>query len=304
MNLIMKNGIVTKMTCGNNFAYILNDNSQFLSTEYKVLHNQGEEKFVKCMKLSYNGKMQFYYLVNGYKSLEAMSSSLDIDTFMIIVNNILKNVIDVKENGFLTCQNIDISFERIYVESSTYKVKFVYLPIGCHFFQDEQSFENKLRTNLIKLISELPMLSASVRAVQLSSDLANSSFTIQDLYNQVRRNMKDSGRIESINYKNKIERLQLIALNMPNRVVFDVTKDKYIIGKNAAVVDGVAGFNKMISRIHCKITRSNGQNYIEDLQSANGTYINSIRLQPNRPYLIKNGDIVRLANSDFQVVVD
>jgi len=39
------------------------------------------------------------------------------------------------------------------------------------------------------------------------------------------------------------------------------------------------------------------------LQSANGTYVNKIRLQPNKPCAINNGDIIRLANSDFQVVI-
>lgn len=42
---------------------------------------------------------------------------------------------------------------------------------------------------------------------------------------------------------------------------------------------------------------------ITDLQSANGTYVNKIRLQPNQPYPINNGDIIRLANSDFQVSI-
>ena len=69
MNVLIENGIITEMKCGNNFSYILDDASLFLSTEYKVLQSQGEECFVKCMKLLYNGKIQFYFLVNEYKPL-------------------------------------------------------------------------------------------------------------------------------------------------------------------------------------------------------------------------------------------
>ena len=83
----------------------------------------------------------------------------------------------------------------------------------------------------------------------------------------------------------------------------EVTKDSFVIGKNAAVVDGVVSFNKMISRVHCRITKENMQYMITDLKSANGTYVNRVRLTPEQPHQIKNGDIIRLANSDFQVVI-
>ena len=42
---------------------------------------------------------------------------------------------------------------------------------------------------------------------------------------------------------------------------------------------------------------------ITDLQSANGTYVNKAKLQPNQSTPIKNGDVIRLANSDFQVSI-
>ena len=45
------------------------------------------------------------------------------------------------------------------------------------------------------------------------------------------------------------------------------------------------------------------QYMITDLKSANGTYVNRVRLTPEQPHQIKNGDIIRLANSDFQVVI-
>lgn len=66
--------------------------------------------------------------------------------------------------------------------------------------------------------------------------------------------------------------------------------------------DGVISFNKMISRVHCKITVNGNQYWITDLQSANGTFVNHARLQPNQSTPLKNGDLVKLANSDFQVV--
>ena len=59
----------------------------------------------------------------------------------------------------------------------------------------------------------------------------------------------------------------------------------------------------MISRMHCKIIRQGEQYAVVDLKSANGTYLNGIRLQANQATPIKNGDVIRLANSDFRVVI-
>lgn len=56
MKSLLDKEFISEMICGNNFAYILDDNSRFLSTEYKVLHNQGVDGFIQCMQLIYNGK--------------------------------------------------------------------------------------------------------------------------------------------------------------------------------------------------------------------------------------------------------
>ena len=97
--------------------------------------------------------------------------------------------------------------------------------------------------------------------------------------------------------------LRIIAMNAPTRVEIAVTKDEFVIGKKAELCDGVIDFNKMISRSHCRINKRGSQYTITDLQSANGTYVNKVKLQPNQPHPINNGDVIRLANSDFQVSI-
>ena len=80
------------------------------------------------MKLLFNGKIQFYYLTNGAKSLKSMLHSVvDADSFIKIVMSIISEILLVKQNGFLSCQNIDLSFERIFINPSTYKATLVYL---------------------------------------------------------------------------------------------------------------------------------------------------------------------------------
>lgn len=304
MNSLVENKIISQMECGSNFACILNDNNSFLSTEYKVLQSQSNGCFIKCMKMMYNGKIQLYYLTKELKPFSTLLSTLDAESFLTIVANLFLDIIEVKSNGFLSCQSIDISFEHIYIDPTTYKVSLVYLPLNKRIYDDNAAFENNIRTSLIKLISSISSLSSS-KTMQFSADLSNGTLSIENLYTRIKGGKSaiidsTSGKTTSPN----VEKLRIIAMNAPTRIEIEVTKDNFVIGKKAEVCDGIIGFNKMISRSHCKISKKGSQYIVIDLQSANGTYVNNVRLQPNQPSPIKNGDVIRLANSDFQVRIE
>lgn len=305
MNFLLEKEIIKKMECGSNFAYILEDNTTFLSTEYKVLQSQDNGCFLKCMKMQFNGKTELFYLTGSLKPFASMIPSLDSNSFLTIVGNIFKDIMAVKNNGFLSCNNIDISFESIFVDPNTYKVSLVYLPLNQHIYEDTSAFENELRTSLVKLISGISTLS-NAKTMQLSADLQNGSLNIENIYSRLGGKVSEPQKeprkeVDNVN-PGRSDTIKLVAMNAPYRVEVLVNKDEFIIGKKESEVDGVVSFNKMISRVHCKITKINGVFYISDLQSANGTYVNKMRLQPNVPQQIKAGDVIRMADSDFQVI--
>lgn len=303
MNSLIENKYITEMECGANFSYILSDNNGFLSTEYKVLLSQANSCFVRCMKMMFNGKVQLYYLTKGLKPFSALISTLDADSFLTIVANLLSDIIEVKSNGFLSCQNIDISFERIYIDPTTYKVSLVYLPLSKRIYDDNSTFENEIRTGLVKLISGISTLS-STKTMQFSADLSNGTLSIEDLYAHIKGGKNSVNKhITETPVTTSSGLLRITAMNAPSRVEITVNKDEFVIGKKPELCDGVISFNKMISRSHCKICKRGSQYTITDLQSANGTYVNKVKLQPNQSIPINNGDIIRLANSDFQVTI-
>ena len=297
MNRLLENGLMQEIACGTNFSYVLGDNGMFLSTEYKVLQSQANSNFIKCMKMLYNGKVQMLYLTANLKPFLSMIPTLDSDSFMTICANLLSAIIEVKQNGFLSCQNIDITFDKIFVDPSNYKVSLVYVPVSKRIYDDYATFENEIRTGFVKLISGVANIS-SPKTMQFASDLTNGMMTMEDLHNHIKRG-KAAAAGAGQQAAQKV--LRLVALNAPTKVELRVTKNSFVIGKNAGAVDGVISFNKMISRTHCRIDRNGDQYTITDLMSANGTYVNRVRLNPNQPRVIQNGDIVRLANSDFQV---
>jgi pSer/pThr/pTyr-binding forkhead associated (FHA) protein len=54
------------------------------------------------------------------------------------------------------------------------------------------------------------------------------------------------------------------------------------------------GTEKGVSRRHARISRRDDQVFIEDLNSLNGTFLNSTRLVPDLPYPLKSSDQVQL----------
>ena len=306
MNTLLEKGIISEMSYDSNFAYILEDNTTFLSTEYKVLQSQLENNFVKCMKMHFNGKIQLLYLTGNLKPLSAMLKNLDGDSFLSIVRDLISDVLDVKHNGFLSCRNIDISFDRIYVDPSTYLVSLIYLPISYKMHDDVTSFESELRTKLIQLISSTPQI-RDAKTTEFTNELASGKRTLEDLLkwlkpgaNVVAPKPSEPKPEKPAASKSKV---RLVAVNAPVRVELDINKDRFIIGKDPSKVDGVVGFNKMISRVHCRIDKQGSKYTITDMHSANGTYLNRVKLAPDKPQYLNNGDIIRMANSDFQISI-
>lgn len=305
MDFTEKNDFIEKVSLGSNFAYIINENNTFLSTEYKVLHSQTEDRFVRCMKLIYNGKIQLYYLTDGLKTLAEIIPAIDAEKFMIIACNLFADIISVKNNGFLSCQNLDISFDRIIIDQSTYSVRLVYLPISQKFYKDMFTFENTLRMNLIEFIRNTPSID-SPRIADFLVALSNSTLTLEDIYENIKFNSKNQAEEKNnqiVSTTTKSEKMKLIAQNTPVPLEIEITKNEFILGRKQELVDGVITVSKMIGRTHCKIIKSKNCFAIIDLQSANGTYVNGVRLQPNNPCPIKNGDLIRLANCELQAVI-
>lgn len=51
---------------------------------------------------------------------------------------------------------------------------------------------------------------------------------------------------------------------------------------------------KGVSRTHAAISQSGHTLMLTDLGSVNGTYINEVRLMPNQPRILRDGDMIRL----------
>ena len=76
--------------------------------------------------------------------------------------------------------------------------------------------------------------------------------------------------------------------------------DNIVVGRGKNCSDYVLSSNG-VSRVHARITISGSDICVEDKESANGTYVNSVRLYNGQLQVIKRGDIVSFANEEFFV---
>lgn len=59
-----------------------------------------------------------------------------------------------------------------------------------------------------------------------------------------------------------------------------------------------------VSRKHVKIFQQGDGYYVEDLNSINSTFLNKVKLEPNTPSLIANGDELMLGRLKFRIALN
>ena len=305
MSRLTDEHIVTEMDYKENLAYLLEDAKDFVVTEYKVLTAQGDDGYVPCMKMSYNGKIQLFYLTRNLRRFSDLFYSLDSNHLTQLIGNVLTAFINVRNNGFLKCENIVIAFDKIFADP-TLRVSLIYLPTARSAYDSEAFAENALRTRLIKYIDALPAASKEIFSIRAMC--ADGKLSLENIVSRIGARAQDPVKEEPVRVEPK--KAPEVKKPVPDTLILSSAKDKrkivvnksvFLIGKNAARVNYVITANNTVSRIHCKLVRTKTGYTVTDLNSSNGTFLNGKRLSPEVPVELHNGDLLRLSNVEFSV---
>lgn len=125
--------------------------------------------------------------------------------------------------------------------------------------------------------------------VQIEEDTNEKEDKEEVIYGKmIRKSEKEIfGNTSLLAFKSQGEGRKLVSLGMEEDLI--IINYPYLIGKIETIVDGVVP-NHMVSRIHAKITKEEGKFYITDLNSTNGTFLNSKRMESNATLELKIGD--------------
>jgi len=408
MNKLVLDDLIKENRDNTNISYILEQDYLFFETGYKVLQNQEKNGFIKCVKVLHNGKIKLVYDISKYKSLYSLLPRLTPENFLSIISETLHNVSEVKHNGFMQCENIEVDLDKIFIDSNNLNVFLLYIPVNVSTNLNSIGiFDKKLKINLMEAISKNSNLINDM-VDRLYTDLQNDNYLLGDIKENMRNNAITSRPVvndfdylsggispegnykastNSLNFEKQspaeiskdkslsgmltedpksmgtkefksktiepkaksrkkssiasimggiftkkkkksvivnlqenidfkpiyeggatevlddifIPSITLVGVGTPKNVEVIISKPEFTIGKNSESVDGVIAFNKAISRVHCKISYVDNLYFIQDLESANGTYVNSVKLRKGQQIQIRVGDEVILANSKFMV---
>lgn len=91
---------------------------------------------------------------------------------------------------------------------------------------------------------------------------------------------------------------RLIEMRKGLEKAYSIPKYPFLIGKDKEKVN-LTVKEHSVSRIHARLTEEEGNIYVEDLHSTNGTYLNDLLLEPHRKMKLKRGDVILFGNTEF-----
>lgn len=115
---------------------------------------------------------------------------------------------------------------------------------------------------------------------------------------------QDEGMTEILSSEHTDYKVILQDKNDSSKVFsYPVLNDAVIVGRSREAGAQIAlSYNPSISKKHCKIIIANGRYYVEDLGSANGTYINGERVNAKKEFA--SGSTLRLGQVEMIVFME
>ena len=191
MNESIQNKL-TEVVATNNVAYLLKNNSDFSVTGYKVMQNQSGTGLLPCAKLMYNGKIKLVYMIGNYKPLSFAVTRFGINELNAIIFNLLQKAMDIQGNGFFRAENLELDYDKIFVDMSDYSVHLIYYPVTSGNTGKISNFDNEFRVALINLFNSFPVFTAP-QFQRLCSDLSNGSMSLSQVFKKVQDNSNGGG---------------------------------------------------------------------------------------------------------------
>jgi hypothetical protein len=159
---------------------------------------------------------------------------------------------------------------------------------------------NLSASNLLPYLSILIALAAVVLVVVFRRQVAGTAGEVAgaatDFFQEVG---------ETLRFKNRPGSMKAVLVDLDGntgtgRTSFDLFGTTSIgrSKKNADLIFQANQSDSPISRLHCTILEEDGSFFIRDDQSANGTYLNGLRMVPMDRYPLKEGDEIQLANTE------
>lgn len=291
----------------NNIVYMLEDNQIFSPTAYRIMQNYGNQGLVPCFCAKKNGKIRLMYMTSQYRKLMAVLPKLGTDDSFLLVTTIFQSLKEIKEYGFVSLSHFQLDLRKIFVDTQTMIPYFICLPVTDTAEDDssEDFWETALRNQFAdyfkSLYSGFSVPNKMRCLIQLLSiPSRNMDSILRELY-KAAGGKRDLRKVHQDCEEKPESRDDILYLTDKKNGRRITVIQELVLGRQF-MYDGWQVFtNPIVGRRHCEIAARNGRYYVTDLDSKNGTYVNNKRIPSFVPVLLSPGDILGIADQEFQV---
>lgn len=277
----------------------------------KMLENNDIEGLIRPIAMELDGELTLKYNTNSYYVLDRLFLKFKPDgSFLGIIMGQLERVLNRLREFLLEPDDLVIKPEYMFYNWGEKALKLIYIPgYGKNIKEQLKSFLEYV----MRIFDHRD--ESGVRYMYGMYDLiCEDTFSIWDFGYRLEGSEGDTDYGQSADYggrasdgnktsvqEKEITKLVPLTSGALKEIVISKYDEMILVGRGKRETDYRIPTTQ-ISRVHaCIYIRSNGL-YVEDRESTNGTFINSVRLEPLKQERIVVGDLINFANEEFFAV--
>lgn len=288
-------------------AYLLRDNNYFYNTVYQIVKRNTEGYYARVYKVSMNGYIKIVYDTEGLNSLEHFAMSAKAGDMMEVIEKMVNVLIKIRTDSFTQVETIDVRPHKIFIDDKL-NIRLVCLPVSIMSSRETyMAFEENVR-NLITTILYQSECMNDKFVDKLFHDCMDFTLSLDDLQAAfggkkygIRSISEDSDAGQPAGRESIFGYFILVAEDPVKNTDIIVNSTDYIIGKGTQGTNCTIQSSTAVSRIHCEFVISDGNIFVMDLESTNGTYVNGEQVMPNCYTPVKIGDVIEIADCRYKV---
>lgn len=288
-------------------TFLFQEQDSYFEMGYLILKQANLVGMLPYKRIQQNGKEKLCFQISEVVKLSEVLPELSEEEVVDVLYAVVAMTQRVEENGFMKKECIWCKYDQIYYDKELHMPVFAVLPITKEFcYADGTDWEKGYEECLFRIAKYL-----SERKQHRMQQLVTLGKLIQMPMNELLEEINQlgngmSGLLVEGGDGIPIEKQSKLELSYTGKdgiYHFVIGEQDFKIGRGAEWVDGDLRLSKMVSRIHCLITKVNKRYFVQDLAGLNGTFVNEIQVPPYELMELEHGDILRLADVEFTVRV-
>ena len=299
-------------------AFSLNTDEHIVYLGQKILKETYHANLIPVLEIKKNGQTRLLFSTEGMTSISDVSSKLIEAYRKMIICGLAQTLKMIYEQPFWKKEFLDVRPQYVFIDMANGTPGFILTPVDSWDTNDKDRWisrfekfirllisdnDTELPDEYRELVSKLGRLSYALetRETDISQEAEIFISFLIDKWAEFDQAYGDNDSEEKSD--NGSVRVELRYNGLYGSFGIYIGKDEFVIGKDSGC-DGVISINSAISRQHVKIMIRNDGCFAQDLGSTNHTWLNGQLLTKGTPARLKEDDMLRLANMDFQVHID